>query len=408
LEEKYNLSVIILKNIVIDEIGGTLIEDQKVEIAERKGLGHPDFMIDSIMEEFSLALCREYLKRFGRILHHNVDKGDIIGGETEPMFGGGKVVIPSKILFSGRATRTIDGEEIPIKDIAITSAKDWIKKKFRFLDPEKDIVYQVETKGGSGNLGDIFKRDGKIPEANDTSLGIGYAPFSSTEKAVFELEQYLNSKDFKRRYPVSGEDVKVMGCRIDDKLTITVANSFIDRFVEDEKDYFRQKEEILEDIKSYISNISDKKTDIILNALDRRDRGLNGIYLTVTGTSAEMGDDGQVGRGNRFNGVSSYNRPVSLEAAAGKNPISHVGKIYNMLSHNMAEEIWNLTDVDEVYVSILSQIGRTIDDPMVTKISLYPINKVDTHEIIELAEDRLDKIMDVMNQYVYKGESLII
>jgi len=408
LEGKYNFLVVILKNIIVEEINGTLIEDQKVEIAERKGLGHPDFMIDSIMEEFSLALCREYLKRFGKILHHNVDKGDIIGGGTEPMFGGGKVVIPSKILFSGRATQKIDEEEIPIKDIAIDSAKNWIKNKFRFLDPDNDIEYQVETKGGSGNLGDIFKRESKIPEANDTSLGMGYAPFSSTERIVFELEQYLNSKDFKRRYPVSGEDVKVMGCRIDDKLAVTVANSFIDRFVDDEKDYFRQKEDILEDIKSYIANISDKKINIILNALDRKNRGLNGVYLTVTGTSAEMGDDGQVGRGNRFNGVSSYNRPVSLEAPAGKNPVSHVGKIYNMLSHNLAEEIWKMTGVDEVYVSILSQIGRTINDPLVAKISLYPLNKVDKHEITELTEDRLDKIMDIMNQYVYKGESLII
>jgi len=397
-----------LRNIIVEEIGGTLIEEQKVEITERKGLGHPDFMIDSIMEEFSLALCHEYLKRFGRILHHNVDKGDIIGGATKPMFGGGKVVIPSKILFSGRATENIDGEEVPLKDIAITSAKNWIAKKFRFLDPEKDIEYTVETKGGSGNLGDIFKRDSKIPEANDTSLGMGYAPFSFTERAVFELERYLNSKDFKRRYPVSGEDVKVMGCRIDDKVTVTIANSFIDRFVEDEKDYFRQKEEILEDIKFYIDKISDKKINIVLNALDRKDRGLNGVYLTVTGTSAEMGDDGQVGRGNRFNGVSSYNRPVSLEAPAGKNPVSHVGKIYNMLSHLIAEEILKITNVDEVYVSILSQIGRSINDPLVAKIALYPLNKVDMREIIELTEDKLDKIMDIMNQYVNKGESLIV
>ncbi len=45
------------------------------------------------------------------------------------------------------------------------------------------------------------------------------------------------------------------------------------------------------------------------------------VFLTVTGTSAEMGDDGSVGRGNRCNGLITPNRPMSMEATSGKNPI---------------------------------------------------------------------------------------
>ena len=65
----------------------------------------------------------------------------------------------------------------------------------------------------------------------------------------------------------------------------------------------------------------------------RHDRGAGGMYLTVLGTSADGADGGQVGRGNRVNGLISLHRPMSTEAAAGKNPVSHVGKIYNLLAH---------------------------------------------------------------------------
>ena len=101
--------------------------------------------------------------------------------------------------------------------------------------------------------------------------------------------------------------------------------------------------------------------------LDRPERGTEGMYLTVLGTSAEGGDSGQVGRGNRVNGVISLNRPMGTEAAAGKNPVSHVGKIYTLLSHQIATHIQTAVEgVEEVYVWLCSQIGQPIDRPWVT------------------------------------------
>jgi len=103
-----------------------------------------------------------------------------------------------------------------------------------------------------------------------------------------------------------------------------------------------------------------------LNTLDDPARGEQGMYLTVLGTSAEGGDCGQVGRGNRVNGVTSLNRPISTEAAAGKNPVSHVGKIYTLLTHHIASQVvQRVQGIVEFYVWLCSQIGQPIDAPVI-------------------------------------------
>jgi S-adenosylmethionine synthetase len=84
------------------------------------------------------------------------------------------------------------------------------------------------------------------------------------------------------------------------------------------------------------------------------------------GTSADSGDSGQVGRGNRVNGLISLNRPFCSEAAAGKNPVSHVGKIYNVLTFRVAQHVYQeVPELEEVYIWLLSEIGRPIDQPAI-------------------------------------------
>jgi S-adenosylmethionine synthetase len=108
-----------------------------------------------------------------------------------------------------------------------------------------------------------------------------------------------------------------------------------------------------------------------LNTLDDPQRGEGGMYLTVLGTSAEGADCGQVGRGNRVNGVIAFNRPSTTEAAAGKNPVSHVGKIYNLLSHEIADHVYREVDgVREATIWLCSQIGKPIDQPMMADAQL--------------------------------------
>ncbi len=357
-----------MKNIAIDRIRGQSIEKQKVEIVERKGLGHPDYIADSVAEAFSRSLSRYYIERFDRIFHHNVDKLEVIGGRTSPEFGGGKVLAPIAILFSGRATDNVNGTHIPVKDIAEESAREWIGGNIANLDA-KSVRFLFETKSGSTNLTDLFFREDGV-KSNDTSFGVGYSPLSDTEETVLSIEGLLNSKEFKNSHKFSGEDVKVMAVRKGDTINVTIAMAFVDRYVQSISDYFDKKAEIISILKKDFEETKlHRKIKIGLNELDERQRGKDGCYLTVSGTSSENGDDGAVGRGNRVNGLITPNRTMSMEAVAGKNPISHVGKLYNILALRLADNIHRSLDTD-VEVRLVGKIGSPLSKPVMASINL--------------------------------------
>jgi S-adenosylmethionine synthetase len=367
-------------NIVTNSLGRNSVPMQELEIVERKGLGHPDTICDTIMNEVSVALSKAYVEKFGVVLHHNVDKALLAAGVSEPEFGGGKILEPMRLIFGDRATYRILDEEIDVEDIVIDTAESWFEKNIRNICVY-DIDYQIEIKQGSGNLQDIFDRkSGDYLGANDTSATVGFAPFSPLENVVKDLEVYLNSSDFKDDFPCSGEDVKIMGMRRGTDVDLTVAMAFVDKFVEDVSSYFDLKKEILSEAEQYCFDVVDNVFlyDIHLNSLDIPYRGKDGCYLTVTGTSAESGDSGQVGRGNNPVGIISLNRPMSSEAAAGKNPVSHVGKIYNVLSYHIANRIYNeINGLEEVYVWLLSRIGTPINEPLA--VSVQYIENGDFH-----------------------------
>jgi len=355
------------RNILVDSLKQTPLEQQKLEIVERKGLGHPDFICDAIMDRISVRLSQEYKRKTGEIRHHNIDKSLLAAGETETRFGGGKVKKPMLLVIGDRATFEVGNVKIPVGEIAVRTAKEWLKEKLRFVDPEKHVHYQVELKPGHPELMDIFDRKGKVLGANDTSAAVGYAPMTRTEQIVLNVEKYVNSPKFKKSFPESGEDVKVMGFRKSNDLRLTISMALVDRFVKNEDDYFKKKKELSEEILRFVNENTDfDKAIIDLNTLDVKGRGIDGVYITVLGTSAEAGDSGQVGRGNRTNGVIPLNRPYCSEAAAGKNPVSHVGKIYNALTHKMAGEVYkSVSGLEEVYIWLLSQIGKSIDEPAI-------------------------------------------
>jgi len=389
-----------MRNILIDSLKQTPLEEQKLEIVERKGLGHPDSICDAIMDQVSVRLSRAYLEKFGAIMHHNVDKSLLVAGEVETRFGGGLIKEPMLLIFGDRATLEAEGARIPVKEIAVQTAEEWFKKNLRFVDPERHVRYQVELKPGSPELVDIFKRKEVILSANDTSAAVGYAPMTKTENIVLKTERYVNSRDFKKKFPESGEDVKVMGLRKNNRLYLTVSMALVDRFVESERDYFRKKAELREEIKGFVKADADfEEITVDLNTLDAEGRGIGGVYLTVLGTSADGADSGQVGRGNRVNGIIPLNRPLCSEAAAGKNPVSHVGKIYNLLTHRIANHIYQeVPGLAEVYIWLLSQIGKPIDQPAIAaaQIVMKPEASVETlrkeiEEVINLELENIDK-----------------
>ena len=361
--------------IVIEYLPHIPVGQQQIELVERKGLGHPDSICDAIMEAISVALCRTYLDATGRVLHHNIDKGFLVAGQTTPALGGGTVAAPMRLIVGDRATVAWQGQRFAVGEIAEATARQWLHTHLRFVDPDRHVVFQNAIQPGSPELVDLFAR--QTLGANDTSAAVGYAPLTETEHCVLAAEHRLNSPEFKAQFPEAGEDVKVMGSRQGRHLTLTIALAFVDRFIPNARTYVARKAAIAEDLTRFLAADLQQldRVDVCLNMLDAPERGLGGMYLTVLGTSAEGGDSGQVGRGNRVNGVISLNRPMSTEAAAGKNPVSHVGKIYTLLSHQMAHHISTAVEgVAEVSVWLCSQIGQPVDRPwiMAAQVILAP------------------------------------
>ena len=360
------------RSLHVEEIRGYGVQDFEVEIVERKGKGHPDSLIDGASEAVSLGLCNYYLEHFGAILHHNVDKGILVGGKSDPKFGGGRVLTPVYLMVAGRATELVPfkGKEVavPVQKIAFDSIKEFIRETMRFLDPEKHLSIDTKIKQGSSDLISVFMRKGVMPISNDTSIGVGYAPLTPTEKLVLETEKRLNSASFKKKNPEVGEDVKVMGLRRGRKLDMTVAAAMVGPKIPDASHYVS----VLEDVKEELARLaSETKLDVAfkLNAADDLKRG--NFYLTVTGTSAEQGDDGNTGRGNRVNGLISPMRQYSMEATAGKNPVNHTGKILNAVAILASDRIVKkVPGVSEAYVRLLSRIGKPIDQPQIASAAV--------------------------------------
>ncbi|HOJ93006.1 MAG TPA: methionine adenosyltransferase [Dictyoglomaceae bacterium] len=384
-----------MRNIVVEKLNSLPVEEHGVELVERKGVGHPDSICDAIMDQISINLSQEYIKRVGNILHHNIDKSLLVAGEVERNLGvGGKVKKPMLLVIGDRATFDVDGIRIPVEEIAIETAKEWLRKNLRFVDPDKHIKFQVELYPGSPELTDIFKRRQGVLPANDTSAAVGYAPLTSTEKIVIELERYLNSPEFKATNPEVGEDIKIMASRQKRHLQLTVAVPLVDRYINSVKDYFEKKEMLRKEMEKFVQERAQNFESIVIdiNTLDDPERGMDGIYITVLGTSAEDADSGQVGRGNRVNGVIALNRPMGTEAAAGKNPVSHVGKIYNILTHKVANEIYkNIPGIREVYVWLCSQIGKPIDQPRIATAQLILEDGVSIYDVAKPVEDVIDQ-----------------
>ena len=86
---------------------------QQIELVERKGVGHPDSMCDAIMEAISVALSQAYIAATGHVLHHNIDKGLLVAGQTAPALGGGRVDAPMRLIFGDRATTVWKGYGLP-------------------------------------------------------------------------------------------------------------------------------------------------------------------------------------------------------------------------------------------------------------------------------------------------------
>ncbi len=395
------------RNIVIEKLNCLSVEERDFEIVERKGIGHPDTICDGLCEAVSLALSKYYFQKFKKVLHHNLDKGLLVAGKSEVKFGGGKILKPIKIIIAGRATDKVGKIKIPVKRIIFKAAQDWLAKNLNFSQKKIKKIFEIsiDYQHGAANLQEVFKKSDKISIANDTSFGVAHAPLSKTEKLTLNVANLVNSKRFIKKFPALGKDIKVMALRERKKILITLAGAYIDRYIKNTKEYFKIKEKVKKEVAQYIKkNFDFKSVRIDHNTLDNpQAKKENEIYLTVTGLSAEQGDDGQVGRGNRVCGLITPCRQMSMEAAAGKN-INHPGKLYQILSFLIAQEISKIEGVKECYVKLLSGIGKALDLPQVALIELNAKNfaKVKDKAFL-ICQDYLNNLRKIQKEIV-KGK----
>ena len=391
------------RNIQVSRLDRRAVEDQEVEIVERKGIGHPDSICDGIAESVSRALSQLYLDRVGKVLHYTTDETQLVAGRAAPAYGGGEVVEPIYVLIVGRATKEYDGEQLPVDSTALAAARDYLSEAIPELEYGTDVIVDAKLGEGSGDLQDVFGEETQqVPMANDTSFGVGHAPLTETETIVHEAERALNTT-YHDDHPELGPDVKIMGKREGDRIDITVAAAMVDQYVDGLDDY----DDAVENVREFVTGLAESHTDrtvhVDVNTADDYDEG--SVYLTVTGTSAEQGDDGSVGRGNRANGLITPNRPMSMEATSGKNPVNHIGKIYNLLSTRIAESVTDDVDgIRDLQVRLLSQIGRPIDEPHVADAQLVTEDGVALGdiegEVLEIIDEELENVSDVTRSVI--------
>lgn len=333
--------------------------DSLVEFVECKGRGHPDTICDLVCEEAGRALAGFYKKKFGRVLHYNIDKALLVAGESRPAWKGGRVIRPAKLIIAGRATANVGNVPICVERIISQSARQTLS---RFKQARIDV--QVITAQGSENLTQIFgERKRQATVANDTSFGCAHYPQTRIELLVLAMRDFLYSSRFRKHYPQVGDDIKIMVSRYGKKKEATLAIAFIDKHFSEVKQYKR--------VKRKLELLLSKKfhLPVKMNTLDDYKSEERGVYLTVTGLSCEMGDDGQVGRGNRYDGLITPNHAMSLEAVAGKND-HHPGRAYQIAAYAIATAVVKKCGAKFASVKMLTNIGALLNNPKIVSISV--------------------------------------
>jgi len=405
------------KNIIL--IKKKNYEHSKFEFVERKGIGHPDTLADALAEELSRVYSNYTISKFGTILHHNFDKVGLLGGKSSVKFGEGRLTSPIRVLLNGRASICFGNTPIPVKELLEGAAKRFLVNFFPLIDAGKDIEihFNLSNSSSPGNTENSLVKDNTrkywfeprnfedLPElvnlfSNDTSLGCSYAPLSLTENIVLKIERYLNSPEYKKSHPWLGTDIKIMASMLEDLLDMTLALPLIANHVPDARSYKNNLEIVKLDILEFIKKI-DSNISISLHVNTRDDYKKNEFYLTAIGSSIETGDEGLVGRGNRINGLITPLKPMSIEGACGKNPVYHVGKLYNIAAANIAQKLHEITR-GYVEVFLVSQSGRDLLDPWKIIVSAEN-NEVKDVDMIEVIEEEIKKITN-MKDSLLKGE----
>ncbi|MEU0991577.1 methionine adenosyltransferase [Streptomyces sp. NPDC005953] len=322
------------------------VEDLPYELVERKGVGHPDTMCDAMAERMSRYYSLHCLKEFGGVAHHWFDKVTLYGGGADIDYGRGDLTAPYRVKVFGKGAFRVGSVEIPVQDILFQAAADVLGQVTTGFDAGRHLVIEVGVVDHQGSGRGVSRYQPTSPDemvplrspglvSNDTNLLHGYAPLSRLETAVLELEHLINGAAFKQRHPDSGWDVKVFGSRRGEAFSLVVNVPFLASHIDSMDHYRARKAVVQEELEAFVTSLEIGDFRMLMNATDRNGRP----YLTALGSVADTGDVGVVGRGNRVNGLITPMRPMSIEAPAGKNPLDHTGKIYNIMAMRLAQQV---------------------------------------------------------------------
>jgi S-adenosylmethionine synthetase len=347
------------------------IDKLPIEVVERKGIGHPDTLADMVAEMFSSNYSKYCIRNFGVIPNHYADKVTLVGGQVALDFGRVKLISPTRAFLFGRITPKVGNDAIPVSTIFGESVYKVLSDVF---GKDSGILDNVEVENYShASAGPDHPRgfyDPKTPEdvkrvqselrANDTVVCTSYAGYSKLEKIVIEVENYLNSGEFKKEYKETGYDIKVLGVRVQKKLDLTICIPFLASMVSDFSQYKNVLKQITSTVEEKIKKIY-PEFSIGLH-INTKDREKDSVYLTAFGTALDKGDIGAVGRGNRYNGLITPMREMAIEAHSGKNPVSHAGKLYSAVLADISKEIYLKYNKNNS-LNLISYNGDILEEP---------------------------------------------
>lgn len=342
------------------------VDEYPFEIVERKGSGHPDTLADGISEAIAGWVC-SYRRNSLLVPYHYSDKVFLIGGASEPAFRGGRILSPFRVIVAS----VLDLEMFQLSPTTIQAnikevVYSYLQRTLRYFERSSADIEVLIIPPSRHSISTYLADPNNM---EDTGIGVGYAPLTPCEELTLNLERFLTSEATKKRFPMLGEDIKCLTVRTGRAVTITLACAFVSRFI-DALTHYRSCKQQLETYIVTHCKIDRHNLSVRINPDDVFQPP--SVYLTVSGASIEHGDCGFTGRGNRINGLISPLRPMTIEAAAGKNAQNHPGKLYNLLATRIANDLVARLQLRETSVLLLGEVGAKITQPTAAYVDVIP------------------------------------
>lgn len=366
-----------------------------VEIVERKGLGHPDTLADALAERMSVAYSRHCLEQYGAVLHHNLDKLYLRGGHCRNDLGVFEMSEPVTLTIGGRVSTSFAGQPTGHQDLFEHVARSYLASVMPRFDHERWLRIEHATTDRSrystwfhpGSLADIPELD--APTASDTAVVTAWWPETPAERAVLALERYLNQQGAGPRHPHLGQDIKVMAVRRGRHVDITM-NVAVHPLAAPDLDAYhdilnRLQGELEEVAATILTGTCDWQLNINTHSANPHQGKRQ--YLLGSGSCTEFGEEGFVGRGNSPAGYIPLHRPKSAEAAYGKHPTYHAGKVYTIHAQEIARAVHAAAGIPAT-VTIACRHSDPLRSPSFVDITLHGDASPD--EARQLTQDFLE------------------